>query len=287
MILVTGATGHLGRSVIDQLLKIGPAGGVAALARDEGRAADLRDRGVDVRIGEYDDRSSLERAMHGVERVLLIAGTDEERRVQQHQQVVDAARAAGVQGVAYTGRTLKDPSTMANVLMDGHFRTEELVRASGLPFTIFRNVLYMDTLPRFVGERVFETGTIALPAGEGRVAFALRREMGEAMANALAADVWPRELYHLTGGVAASFDDVAAELTRLSGRQVTYRPTEAGAFAAQMVERGVPEVVARRTVGFMTDIANGQEDEVSPDLAQLLGRAPATLHTGLKELFGM
>lgn len=284
MILVTGATGQLGHSVIKQLLRISPPGGVAALVRDEGRAADLRDQGAHLCVGDYDDPASLAHAMQGVTRVLLIAGTDEERRVVQHQRVIDAAKAAGVQGLAYTSRTLKDRSALANTLMNGHFQTEDALRDSRLPIAIFRNVLYMDSIPQFVGDRVFETG-ITLPAGEGRVAFALRSEMGEAMANALAAKTWPQGVHHLTGREAYSFGDVAAELTRLSGTEVTYRPAEASAFAAQMIERGVPAAVAGRVVGFMTDIANGQEDEVHPDLERLLGRPPTSLHDGLNALF--
>jgi len=106
MILITGATGQLGTSVIDQLLKIGPTNRIAALVRDAQRGTELGNRGVSLRVGHYDDPTSLREAMRGIERVLLIAGTDEQRRVQQHQNVVDAAKDAGVQGIAYTSRTL-------------------------------------------------------------------------------------------------------------------------------------------------------------------------------------
>jgi NAD(P)H dehydrogenase (quinone) len=286
MILVTGATGQLGRIVVQQLLKNTSSDKIAALVRDEGKATDMKDAGVNLRVGHYDDPASLEQAMQGIERVLLIAGTDEERRVQQHQNVVDAAKKAGVQGIAYTSRTLKDRSTLANKLMEGHFQTEDAIQQSGLSYALFRNVLYMDTIPQFVGERVFDTG-IVLPAGEGRVAFALRSEMGEAIANSLLAGGWNQTIYKLTGSQSYSFGDVAAELTRLSGREVNYKPVEASAFAAQMIGRGVPDQIAQRVVGFMTDIKNGQEDEISPDLEQLLGRKPATLREGLKGLFNL
>ncbi len=284
MILVTGATGQLGKAVINQLLKKTSANNIAALVRDATRAADLKDLGVNIRLGHYDDATSLESAMQGIETVLLIAGTNEDSRVQQHQNVVDAAKKAGVQGIAYTSRTLKDTSSTANKLMLGHFQTEDAIKASGLSYAIFRNVLYMDTLPNFVGEKVLETG-ISLPAGQGKVAFALRSDMGEAIANSLLAGGWNNTTYKLTGSQPYSFDDVAAVLTQLSGREVKYTPADASAFAAKMIERGVPEIVVGRVVGFMTDIKNGQEDEISPDLEQLLGRKPATLEEGLKVLF--
>jgi NAD(P)H dehydrogenase (quinone) len=284
MILVTGATGQLGRSVIQQLLKNTSADKIAALVRDEGKAADFKAAGVNIHVGHYDDPVSLEGAMRGVERVLLIAGTDEERRAQQHQNVVDAAKQAGVQGIAYTSRTLKDPSTTANKLMLGHFQTEDALKAGGLSYAIFRNVLYMDAIPQFVGPNVFATG-ISLPAGQGRVAFALRSEMGEAIANALLADDWQQTTYKLTNSASYSFDDVAAALTRSSGKEVNYKPAEAAAFGAQMLARGVPELIAQRVIGFMTDIKNGQEDEISPELEQLLGRKPVPLEEGLKVVF--
>ncbi len=284
MILVTGATGQLGKTVIHQLLKNAPADNIAALVRDETKAADLKDLGINIRVGHYDDSVLLEQAMQGVERVLLIAGTNEDRRVQQHQNVVNAAKKVGVQGIAYTSRTLKDASNTANKLMLGHFQTEDAIKDSGLSHAIFRNVLYMDTISNFVGEKVLETG-ISLPAGQGQVAFALRSDMGEAIANALLAGAWNQTIYKLTGSKAYSFEDVAAALTKLSNREVKYTPADPAAFAAKMLERGVPEIVAGRVVGFMTDIKNGQEDEISPDLEQLLGRKPATLEQGLKMLF--
>ncbi len=284
MILVTGATGKLGKAVIHQLLRKTSADNIAALVRDQTKAADLKELGVNIRVGHYDDPALLENAMKGVERVLLIAGTNEDSRVQQHQNVVDAAKKLGVQGIAYTSRTLKDTNNMANKLMLGHFQTEDAIKASGLSYAIFRNVLYMDTIPNFVGEKVLETG-ISLPAGQGRVAFALRSDMGEAIANSLLAGGWDQTIYKLTGSASYSFDDVAAALTLLSGREVKYTPADATAFATKMLERGVPEIVVGRVVGFMTDIKNGQEDEISPDLEQLLGRKPATLEEGLKVLF--
>ena len=285
MILVTGATGHLGMVVIQTLLKNTSANQIAALVRDESKAAALKEKGVDIRIGSYDDVASLDKAVQGIEKALLIAGTDEENRVQQHQNVVNAAKKAGVHWIAYTSRTLKDRKTMANELMDGHFQTEDHIKASGLNYAIFRNVLYMDTIPQFVGgEKVFDTG-IYLPAGQGRVSFALRSDLGEAIANALLKSGDDNRLYSLTGSESYSFDDVAAALTDLSGKKVDYKPADKPSFEAQMTGRGLPEPVVRRLIGFMTDIKNGQEDAVSPDLENLLGRRPASLQEGLKGLF--
>ena len=216
-LLITGATGHLGGTVIEQLLTHVPAERIAALARDEAKAAPLAARGVDVRIGTYDDAASLAAAMEGVETVLLISGTDEGDRMQQHRNVIDAAKAAGVHTFAYTGRNLRDRATLRNDLMTEHFETEDLIRASGMTAVLFQNALYTDVLPQFVGgARVFETG-IQMPTGDGRGAFALRSELGEAIGNALAEDHTDDRVYRLTGSEAWSMDDVAQALSARVG----------------------------------------------------------------------
>jgi NAD(P)H dehydrogenase (quinone) len=287
MILITGASGQLGTAVIKTLLENTSATQIAALVRDESKASALKEKGVDIRVGSYDDTASLDQAMQGIEKVLLIAGTDEENRLQQHQNVVDAAKKAGVQCIAYTSRSLKDRNTLVNQLMLGHFQTEDYIKASGLNYILFRNVLYMDTLPQFVGsEKVFETG-IYLPTGDGRVPFALRSEMGEAIAYVLLESDFNNQIYKLTGSERYSFDDVAATLSDLSGKKVRYTPAEKSAFETQMKERGTPETMVQKVVGFLTDIKNGQEEEISPDLENLLRRQPASLKKGLAVLFNL
>jgi NAD(P)H dehydrogenase (quinone) len=271
--------------VVGNLLKKAPATRIAALVRDANKAADLQARGVDIRVGQYDDSASLDVAMQGVEKVLLISGTEEGRRVQQHRNVVEAAKKAGVQLIAYTSRNLRDPDMLANALMHEHFQTEEAIKASRLPYAIFRNALYMDAIPLYVGgARVFTTG-IRLPAGQGKVAFALRSEQGEAIANALLTATGEGRVYKLTGSEAWSFSDVARALTELSNTHVAYTPLDGSAFAAHLKERGTPNTAIRRIIDFMTDITHGQEEEVTSTLAELLGRKPVGLKEGLSRLF--
>lgn len=286
MILVTGATGQMGRTVVETLLKIVSADQIAALVRDEGKAGDYKAKGVRIRVGDYDDTASLDRAMQGVDRVLLIAGTDEAKRVQQHRNVIGAAKRAGVQCLAYTSRTLKDRATLVNKLMEAHFQTEDDLIQSGLDYAIFRNVLYMDSIPYYVGEHGLKQG-FSSPVGQGRAAYALRSEIAEAIANWLASGECGKRIYKLTGTETYSFGDVARALSDLTGTQITYTPIGDEAYTAQMRARGVPELMIPRLLGFQTDIRNGQEDEVSPELEQLLGRKPAPLHDGLKTLFDL
>jgi len=285
MILVTGATGQLGRAVVEHLTKNMGADQVAALVRDEGKAADFKEKGVKLCVGSYDDRASLDRTMQGVEKVLLISGTEKDR-VQQHRNVVDAAKRAGVQLLAYTSRVVKDQD-VSNPMMASHFETEDYIKNSGLPYTLLRNALYMDLIPLYVGgEKVFETG-IRQTTGDGKVSFALRSELGEATANLLAEEGPKSQAYDLTAGEAWSFYGVADALTALSGREVKYTPIERPEFEARMQERGVSEFVIQIFLDFHGEIRKGLLAEVSPEMERLLGRKPASLKDGLKVLFGL
>jgi NAD(P)H dehydrogenase (quinone) len=284
MILITGATGQLGSAVIQHLLTKIPASQIAAFVRDAGKAAGLQEKGVSIRVGTYDDTAALDNAMQGIEKVLLISGGDADNALQQHQNAVDAAKKAGVKGIAYTGRSLKDPSTLVNKLMNRHFQTEDYIKESGLNYALFRNILYMDVLPLFVGKQVFDTG-IHLPAGDGKVSFALRGEMGEAMAKVLLDSDCDNQTYNFTGSETYSFEDVANALSELSGKEVKYSAVTPAEFEAQMKGRGIPDFMVPRMIGFITDIKNGQETTLSPDLENKLGRKPVSLKEGLKTLF--
>lgn len=284
MILVTGATGHLGTATVDHLLKKTKADKIVALARSEEKGKALVDKGVKVRIGDFEDMASLESAMQGIEKVLLISTVDP-KRLQQHKNVVDAAKKAGVRHIAYTGVSMKDLSTSAIIgLMGSHFQTEDYIRDSGLAFTFLRNTLYTDMTPFFVGEQVFETG-IYLPAGTGRVPFALRNEMGEATANVLLQDGHENKTYEITGSKLYAYEDIASELSSLSGKTVTYTDANATDYADKLKQLGVPEYVIFMLGGFAADIKNKHFEIVSSDLESLLGRKPASLKEGLKLVY--
>lgn len=286
MILVTGATGHLGTIVVEYLLKQTNADNIITLARSEEKAKALKDKGVKVRIGDFDDAASLDRAMQGIEKVLLISTADP-NRLQQHKNVVDAAKKAGVRHIAYTGVSMKDFSKSAIIgLMESHFQTEDYIRNSGLTFTFLRNTLYTDVIPLYVGQQVFETG-IYYPAGTGTVPFALRKEMGEATANVLLQEGHENKTYHITGNELYSFADIASELSALSGKTVTYTDANTTEYADQLKQHGVADFLVFLLGGFGTDIKNKQFEIVSNDLESLLGRKPASLKEGLKAIYNL
>ncbi len=283
-ILVTGVTGYLGSAVIETLLKNIPAQNISALVREEEKIQGLKAKGIHVFQGDYDNIPALERAMANVDTVLLISAGDQGNRMQQHKNVIDTAKNSGVKNMAYTSRAMRNRETLAHHLMEEHFLTEDYIRESGLNYTIFRNTLYMDVLPIFVGKKVFETG-IFQPAGEGKVAFALRKEMGEAMANVLSNEDFENKTYKFTNNEAYSFYDMAEALTTLSGKEVKYYPVDISTFQERMRPTGIPEPMLQKVIEFNTDIKNGQEDETTNDLEDKLGRKPTTLRDGLKSLF--
>lgn len=284
MILVTGATGHLGTAVIDHLLQSTSKENFIALARREEKAKSLIDKGVQVRIGDFDDLASLEKAFQGIDKLLLIS-TVAHNRAEQQKGVVDIAKKTGVKHIAYTGMSMKDLGSSAiKMLMESHFQTEDYIKESGLVYTFLRNSLYTDVIPMYVGEKVFETG-IYLPAGNGKAPYALRREMGEAAANVLLQSGHENKTYYITGSELYSYTDVARILSELSGKHVPFIDADATEFPEKLKQFGVPEFYIFLTAGFAADLKNNQYEEVTSDLERLLGRKPATLKEALKEIY--
>ncbi len=285
-ILVTGATGELGTTVIETLLKTMKPENISVLTRTEERKTEFEQKRLNAFIGQYNDVKSLEKAMEFVDTVLLISSGDQGDRMQEHKNVIDTAKKKGVQNIAYTSRSLKDKNTLVNKLMTDHFLTEDYIKKSGLKYIIFRNALYMDVLPLFVGKHVFEKGIIQ-PAGNGKVAYALKAEQAEAMANALMTEKFENQTFNFTGGDAYSFYDVATALTELSNKEVIYKTVNVELFKKIMLDNEIPEPMVKKIVGFNLDIKNGQEATVTNELQHYLGRKPKNLKEGLKALFNL
>ncbi len=286
MILVTGATGNLGKAVVEHLLKQVEPSNIIAFGRNDEKLAELQAKGVQTRKGNFDDKASLEKAVEGVEKLLLIPSLDHAKLFDQNKSVVDIAKAAGVKHIVYVGMALKDhkASPLNTIMMDALFETEDYIRESGLGYTILRNTLYADAIPVFIGEKALEYG-IHLPAADGKVAFALRREMGEAAANVLASTDHANKLYNITAEELYTYYDIAAALTELSGKEVIYTAIEQVDFENTLRQFGVPEYGISVVSGFIADQRNGNNEIKTTDLQMLLGRKPMTLMESLKEIY--
>ncbi|MEN5231834.1 SDR family oxidoreductase [Sphingobacterium faecium] len=284
MILVTGATGNLGSNVIDQLLKVTTPDKFIALARNDDKASSLKNKGVTVRIGNFDEPTSLETAFVGVEKLLLIS-TMEQNRYQQHQNVVDAALKAGVQHIVYTGLAIKDIQTShVKDLMMNHFQTENYIKEKGMTYTFLRNTMYADAIPLITGKEVTKRG-IFLPGGNGQVPYALRREMGEATANLLLQNGHENKIYDITGSNLYSYQDIVNELTDITGIKVPYIDADAASFYHILKEDGVPDFPLYLLSGTVADIKNHQYELESDIMETLLGRSTAPLSEMLKEIY--
>ena len=277
-IVVTGATGQLGRLVVTSLLHKGvPASDVVALGRDEARLAELADLGVTTRRVDYADAAAVREALEGAERVLLISGSEVGRRVAQHQSVIDAAKDAGVSLIAYTSIANADTSGLA--LAEEHSATERAIVASGLPYTLLRNSWYLENytgqLPTYL-----EHGTVLGSAGDGRVSAATRADLAEAAATALLADD-PKPVYEL-GGAAFTLTELAETVTEVTGQTVAYADVPAEELTKALVGAGLPEEYAAILADGDLGLARGELYVDATDLEGLLGRPATTLADALR-----
>ena len=269
-IAVTGATGHLGRLVVDALLSRGTTpGDIVAAVRDTAKAADLAAKGVQVREADYDRPETLTAAFAGVERLLLVSSNAVGQRIPQHLAVIAAAKAAGVSFLAYTSVLRADTSPLG--LAPEHKATEEAVEASGIPHALLRNGWYTEN---YTGQldTALSTGAILGSAGDGRIAAATRADYAEAAAAVLLSG--ETGVFEL-GGEPFTLTEFAAEVSRQSGREIAYRDLPAAEYEAALAGAGVPEAFAGVLAQIDVQIAAGELDTDSKDLSRLIGR-PST-----------
>jgi NAD(P)H dehydrogenase (quinone) len=273
-ILVTGATGALGRLSIDELLKRTDASNVAALARDPSKVSDLSSLGVDVRRGDYDDPASLLASFAGVDTILLISAVAFGDRLTQQLNVIKAAVEAGVKHIAYTSIQRKaDSAFEISMVTQVDIETEQALENSGLTYTILRNGLYIDVLPFLLGEDVLETG-VCMTSGNGAAPMVSRADLAAANATVLTQTGHEGRVYTLGASEAFSYDDVAAALSELSGRPVTFNAQSADELTQRYVARGLPEPVAKFLTEWSVAVSSGEFSDVTGDLERLIGRKP-------------
>ncbi|MEV6712848.1 SDR family oxidoreductase [Lentzea sp. NPDC051208] len=283
MIVVTGATGQLGRLVVQDLLTRVPADQVIAAVRSPEKAGDLAERGVQVREADYDRPDTLKTAFEGADKVLLISGSEVGRRIPQHQAVIDAATDAGVSFLAYTSVLHADTSTLP--VAPEHKVTEEAIKASGLTYSLLRNGWYNENyIP--AAQQAAATGAIISSTHDGRVAAASRADYAAAAAVVLTEDGHADSVYELTGDTAWSMDDLAADVTALAATPVTHQDLSTEAHTAALTEAGLPETVVQMLVSIDSSIADGQLARTTGDLARLIGRPTTALRTTLADALG-
>jgi NAD(P)H dehydrogenase (quinone) len=275
--VITGATGHLGRLVVEDLLESGvPAQDIVATGRNVDSIADLAARGVQVRHVDFGDASTLDGLFAAGDRVLLVSGTDFGQRVEQHRAVAEAAAAAGVAELLYTSAPRADTTPMR--LATDHRLTEEAIAEIGLPAVILRNGWYFENylgqLDTYLG-----LGTILGSSGDGRVSGAARADYAAAASAVLSApvDEFVGQVLELGGDDSFSRAELAAAISQATGREITFTDVPAAEHVAVLVGAGVPEPVAEVLVDVDASVAQGALVVDSGDLRRVIGRPTTTL----------
>jgi NAD(P)H dehydrogenase (quinone) len=272
-IVVTGATGHLGRLAVEALVERGvPAADVVATGRRTETLADLAERGVVVRTADYDDEASLEEALAGADRLLLVSGSEVGQRVRQHANAIAAARAAGVGFIAYTSIAHADTSTL--LLAEEHRATEQLLAEAGVPHALLRNSWYTENYTAQLP--VYLEHGIAGAAGDGAVSAATRADYAAAAAAVVATDGHAGAVYEL-GGAPFTMTELAQVVSAATGRTVTYTDLPVERYQRVLVAAGLPEPAAAVFADGDRGVAAGELLVEGDDLARLLGRAPTSL----------
>ncbi|WP_035141324.1 SDR family oxidoreductase [Flavobacterium daejeonense] len=286
-ILITGATGNFGKLTIDFLLKKGiPATAISALVRDESKASDLQEKGISLKKGDYNNYDSLVTAFQGIDKLLLVSGTDLANRSVQQLNAVKAAKEAGVKHIVYTSFERKNETETSPItfLAQSHIDTDKAIKASGIAYTIFRNNLYLEVLPMFMGEKVLETG-IYFPAGEGKAAYVSRTDLAEAAANVLSSEGHENIEYATNNVKNYSFQEIAETLSKITSKEISYFSPTTDEYAETLKNAGVPGEYIGMFAGFAEAIKQGEFNADTSDLEKLLGRKPVSLNDFLKQVY--
>ncbi|MEU1207604.1 SDR family oxidoreductase [Nocardia sp. NPDC005825] len=267
-VAVTGASGQLGRLVVEALLKDGSQP-VVAVVRDPAKVADLAERGVEVRVASFDDPDALERAFQGVDRVLLVSGNEFGKRVAQHTNVLRAAEAAGVKLLAYTSIPRADRNPL--ILAQEHIGTEAVLAGAGIPTTLLRNGWYWENYAGGLGHAV-ASGVLHGAAGDGKVSGAARADYAEAAARVLTTDGHEGKVYELGGDETLSYAELAQVISEVSGTPVRYEDLPQQDYAAALQGAGLDAGYAAVLADADAGIAGGVLAVDSGDLQRLLGR---------------
>ena len=281
MIAITGATGQLGHYVINSLLKTVPASQIVAIARNPAKAQALSAQGITVRQADYGDEAALTSALQGVEKLLLISSSEVGQRAPQHRNVINAAKAADVKFIAYTSLLHADTSPLG--LADEHIETEKMLADSGIVYTLLRNGWYSENYLASA-PAALEHGVFIGAAGDGKIASATRADYAAAVISEAGHE---GKVYELAGDSAWTLTQLAAELTKQSGKQVTYQNLSEADFAAALKSVGLPDGLADMLADSDVGASKGGLFDDSKTLSKLIGRPTTTLAESVSHLFNV
>ncbi|MGB6779841.1 MAG: SDR family oxidoreductase [Planococcus citreus] len=280
-ILVTGATGKLGSKVVASLLKQVPASDLAVSVRNPEKAEDLRAQGVDVRHGDFDAPETSDQAFQGIDRLLIISTDgDNETRIRQHENAVQAAERAGVKFIAYT--SLANATESQNLMAPPHVATEAAIIKTGIPYTFLRNNWYLEN--EIGSIQAVEAGAPwVTSAGEGKVGWALQQDYADAAVAVLTGSGHENKTYELSGPLLTQ-EQLASALGEVLQNQVSVQQVSDEEYAEVMKGAGVPDFAIPIVVGIQESIRNGSLEVANSDFEQVLGRPLTPIKDGLAQL---
>jgi NAD(P)H dehydrogenase (quinone) len=280
-ILVTGATGKLGSKVVDSLLKSIPASELAVSVRDPEKAEGLRARGVEVRQGDFDRPETLDNAFKDIDRLLIIsADGDNETRIRQHTDAVQAAVRAGVKFIAYT--SLANAIESKNLMAPPHVATEAAIIKTGIPYSFLRNNWYLENEIGSIQGALAGAPWIT-SAGEGKVGWALQQDYADAAAAVLVGNDHENTVYELSGPLLTQ-DELASALGNVLGEKIAVQQVSDEKYAEIMKGLGLPDFVIPIVVGIQESIRNGSLEVESNDFEKVLGRPVTPINEALTQL---
>lgn len=291
-ILITGATGGLGGTTARFLKEKTASDDIAVLVRDKesDKAKALASEGFELRLGDYDNPESLTEAFKGIDILYFVSASDIGKRIPQHRNVVETAKASSIKHILYTSTVRKDESSEAplHVVVDAHVKTEEWIKDSGLTYTILRHNLYAEVIPMFLGEKeqLLQSKTIYLPTGSGKTSFVPREDFAEAEANILANPApYEYKILEFNGSEQTSFQDVAKILTKTLNEPIEYVSPGVDEFRQTMSSYQLPEDIIEMLTMFSLGIADGEFNQKSDDLESVLDRKTRSITDFLKVVY--
>lgn len=274
---ITGATGQLGRLVVGKLKQIVNAEDLVALVRSPDKAAEL---GIEAKAFDYTKPEILVDSLHDIDHLLLISGSEVGQRKVQHQNIIEAAQKAGIKWIVYTSLLHADTSSLS--LAPEHLETEALLKASGIPYTILRNGWYTENYTGSVAGAV-SAGAFIGSAGEGKISSAAREDYAEAAAVVLTSEGHQGKVYELAGDVAYTLKDLAAEISRQTGKDIPYNNLSEQEYAGILKSFGLPEGLTHAIAGWDIGASKGDLFDDNKVLSELIGRPTTPLVDTVKK----
>ncbi|WP_207493760.1 SDR family oxidoreductase [Aridibaculum aurantiacum] len=276
-IAITGASGQLGRIVVSKLKEKLAADNIVAMARTTSKAEDL---GVELRHADYSIPGTLDTALAGVDTLLLISSSEIGQRAAQHRNTIEAAKNAGVKWIVYTSLLHADTSTLS--LAGEHLETEATLKQAGIPYTILRNGWYTENYTGSIGGAL-AGGAFIGSAGEGKISGAARADYAEAAVAVLTGEGHQGKVYELAGDESFTLTDLAAEISKQTGKDIPYKNLPEEEYASILSSFGIPEGFAKAIAGWDTSAANGDLYDNSRQLSSLIGRPTTSLSATVAE----